>query len=1250
MEINKEILDDVAKILFDEIFILNLEKNKIQFLKQNSKCLSSQKTEQTFKEFFGARNLKNYVKNPKEFKIKLSEKELEKLNNQNPLTEFVCKRKLAEGYFCYAKYYIIHKSEEQFYCLVRCEYKNSDNSELDIDAQCAKSMISLSEEVFWLYDIEKDVAQFSEKVVKMYNMPTKYLTFSASQLKLYFVSQDCYMQFSNLLKNVRKGNDDFEDVLKINITKGKVVYFLIKFKTVKDKEGNCVKAVGVAEDVTKKVLYQEHMTMQNEKLLDNDEAVLLATKCNLTQNTIDYLLDKNYNQKFGLYNFDDVSKLIHNSIVDDDSNNDFGFKGKQYYIDQFHKDNTYFYKDVRYRYNGKILWVGISYCLIQDPKTKDIFLLGKLYNIEKTKKQKLLLEERLCKDKKLDIFNENAFKSLTTEIFKNMNLESHAFLFFEISNYFELKDKKGEEFVENLILKVSNLLKHRFAKDSLLFKLSYNQFGCMFVSFENSSEIVTKVEDYLQNLKSMQIDDMNLANLDVVIGIVFSKMPLSDFSEYIEYGNTAIYFAKIEKEKYKVLDVDATEAIEYYNKGFSKEKFLDQIEHKICILNPDTCTVIWSNKAYKEYLGECSIESYKHNKCLLKKYPDCKNFLKTNIQEEIFYKLKSKNIIINRSFAIWNGKKVCLQVVYDNNRQKKNVGILDGKDLVMECLDICYNEPNVEEGIEKILTGITDFYDAGKCGLLVLNNETDEIEYKHLHYCDELKKKNTTAVGLKSMGMQGWLSNNKLTEPLFYDDVNNLRKSEPQKYGLLMGLGIKNIRIYPINIANNFVGYVTLSNVTQNADKFNVVEMLLPIINKYYGYNKMIGYIEKLKNFDLVTGFKNRKNYIKFVKEQKTAENTAILIINCYNTKALLNKKNIMWVESYIKEFANTLIEKIPENSEIFRIANDEFIVVLSDIEYLPYLDFKNDMEQFFYNKYCNTIYFGLSHSYNNNDFDKLMELAYKAMKENKSLQKLIPKEIIEEKSVIAEKLDAAIKNKWFSILLQPIIDVSNKKIIGGEILTRLAHPKYGEMMPSQFIPILEENYIIEKFDKYVLERACEIVRYWKDKYSIEIPLTVNMSIKSIYDDNVLEKFVAICNKHQVETKYICLEFNEKIKVENNIKLVNNLKQLSDAGFVLTVDNFGAENGDIRLISQNDIKIIKLDRNIVLSIENEEKAFTMIKAFVEVLKKLDVECVGENIETQKQFELVKELGCAYGQGFYLYSPLDIDDFRKLIKK
>ena len=240
-----------------------------------------------------------------------------------------------------------------------------------------------------------------------------------------------------------------------------------------------------------------------------------------------------------------------------------------------------------------------------------------------------------------------------------------------------------------------------------------------------------------------------------------------------------------------------------------------------------------------------------------------------------------------------------------------------------------------------------------------------------------------------------------------------------------------------------------------------------------------------------------------------------------------------------------------------------------------------------------------------------------------------------------------ALMNKEFKVYYQPKMYANSEELYGAEALVRWEHN--GKMIPpSEFVPLFEKNKFILKLDVYVFEQVCNDMKKWKEKYSKEPIISVNVSRDHFLDEHFLEKYMIIASKFGIDTNKIDLEITESATVEAGIDIIEIMNKMKKLGFLISIDDFGTGYSSLSTLQDMPADILKIDKSFVDRIGKNEK--NMVDYILTIAKELKLTTIAEGVETKEQKDYLLEKGCDIIQGYYYAKPMPEEEFEEYMKK
>ncbi len=244
----------------------------------------------------------------------------------------------------------------------------------------------------------------------------------------------------------------------------------------------------------------------------------------------------------------------------------------------------------------------------------------------------------------------------------------------------------------------------------------------------------------------------------------------------------------------------------------------------------------------------------------------------------------------------------------------------------------------------------------------------------------------------------------------------------------------------------------------------------------------------------------------------------------------------------------------------------------------------------------------------------------------------------------VEDDMDRALANREFQVYLQPKIRTSEEELGGAEALVRWIHPTEGFIPPNRFIPIFENNGFILKLDDYMLEEIARVQAGWLAEGRKLVPISVNVSRAHFTREDLAEHICAIVDKYNVPHNVIELELTESAFFDDKKVLINTVRKLRDAGFQVSMDDFGAGYSSLNSLKELQIDVLKIDANFFRGADAEERGMLIVSEVIGLAKKLNMKIVAEGIESKEQVDFLTEQECDLIQGYFYAKPMPVAEF------
>jgi diguanylate cyclase (GGDEF)-like protein/PAS domain S-box-containing protein len=235
-----------------------------------------------------------------------------------------------------------------------------------------------------------------------------------------------------------------------------------------------------------------------------------------------------------------------------------------------------------------------------------------------------------------------------------------------------------------------------------------------------------------------------------------------------------------------------------------------------------------------------------------------------------------------------------------------------------------------------------------------------------------------------------------------------------------------------------------------------------------------------------------------------------------------------------------------------------------------------------------------------------------------------------------------ALDHKELIVFYQPIIDLKTHQLIGFEALVRWNHPTRGIIYPLEFIPLAEENGLINVIGEWIMRESCRELRVLQERYPLKPPLkmSINISGKQFVQRDLAEKVSAIITETGIDAHTLALEITESMIMEDVDTAVETMKQLRDMGIQIHIDDFGTGYSSLSYLHRFPVDAIKIDRTFINKLTVDGKNKEIILSIIALAASMDLDVIAEGVEMDHQLLNIQKMKCQYGQGFLFSVPMD----------
>lgn len=252
----------------------------------------------------------------------------------------------------------------------------------------------------------------------------------------------------------------------------------------------------------------------------------------------------------------------------------------------------------------------------------------------------------------------------------------------------------------------------------------------------------------------------------------------------------------------------------------------------------------------------------------------------------------------------------------------------------------------------------------------------------------------------------------------------------------------------------------------------------------------------------------------------------------------------------------------------------------------------------------------------------------------------------------LSNDLREALAQRQLHLVYQPIVDLATGAIRKAEALLRWQHPHRGPVSPVEFIPLAEASGAIIEIGDWVFRTTALQVREWRRRFDPDFQISINKSPVQFHSEETdvdCTGWGAHLQALGMPGDSVVIEITEGLLLEGDCRVQERLQATRAAGLQLSLDDFGTGYSSLSYLQRYEIDLIKIDRAFVHDLAPGAKNLALCRAIVTMAHELGMKVVAEGVETVEQRDLLREVGCDYGQGYLFARPLDVAAFEALLE-
>ena len=231
-----------------------------------------------------------------------------------------------------------------------------------------------------------------------------------------------------------------------------------------------------------------------------------------------------------------------------------------------------------------------------------------------------------------------------------------------------------------------------------------------------------------------------------------------------------------------------------------------------------------------------------------------------------------------------------------------------------------------------------------------------------------------------------------------------------------------------------------------------------------------------------------------------------------------------------------------------------------------------------------------------------------------------------------------ALANGEIVAYFQPKVDLVSGRVVGAEAFARWEHPQHGVLSPSHFIPVLERYNQLDQLTHHMIDQSAAACCRWHAAGHL-ISVSINLGTAMLSDPHATEVIFTQVAAYELDPSFVVFEITESAANKDVPECLENVVRLRMKGFELSVDDYGTGNASMQQLLRIPFSELKIDRSFVAGAADNETLATVLRSSLDLAAKLDKISVAVGIESRQDWDFLKKIGCAYGQGFYIAKPM-----------
>lgn len=919
---------------------------------------------------------------------------------------------------------------------------------------------------------------------------------------------------------------------------------------------------------------------------------------------------------------------------------------------------------------NKMVWMELRVHLLREPFTHHVLALVYIKDIDARKKQELALLHDSERDYLTNIYNkkmaENSIRDYLKLIDEN---ELCAFMILDMDNFKQINDTYGHKTGDQVLVRLAETLGETFRRYDIIGRFGGDEF-ILFLKGIGSKETV---QQRLDNLYHHLSNEQN-PKLSCSIGITLVRQGDS-YDQIFRQADIALYNAKSEgKKKYvfysqnALYELPKQPAVELHDPpkenliqeqpqsdsvaSVSFEAFLAEQGDMAYLVDPESFTLLCGNKAFYDRIGltEAQCTGIKCYEAVHRRESPCPFCGKANWSTDKFYLWRNLNTSLEQEFLIknklvqWQGKEVLLAISVDISNNKSIVDSMENgateSHSILSGIERMTEAENLIGALDSALETIGYFFRADAVRMWERKNGEEP------YFCTHAWTREMQDGYSGEAEVNTWLLGRTWEQPVLIESPEAMLCYSYDMYRYMKANNIINQRWVQLRDGEQELCCIVVENISSNFQNVAFLESFSVFVTGEIKKRRLMENILYSNEHDGLTNLLSRKSFERYSAEYRgdCVSEVGVILSNFDNLKGINNTRGYATGNYLLKQFA-AMLETVFQNYKVFRLNGDEFLVIATNIDRQSMEACIQRLKSTIGENGAFTVSIGYSWDNVENDLDVLIEQATEAMKVDKKRHhdtSMISMDA--ERRKMLSELIASLENREFEVYLQPKVELAHGELVGAEALIRYRHKELGIIGPDKFISTLERNNMIRYVDLFVFEEICRILSHWKHA-GVKLPtISLNFSRLTLMEQDILSSMEKIISQYDISRSHIEIEITESMANMGKSIFYQVTRELFDAGFKISLDDFGTKYTNLSILADIDFNMLKLDKSLIEALVDQNNNQIILKNIIYMCKDLGIEVIAEGVETRDQVKVLRDLKCRLGQGYLYGKPMPVQEF------